>query len=259
MDICKFQEKHIFLVLLGTLLLFSIISLSQIYANEPLNSIVINPDTNKLYVSNSDNKSIFVIDGRTNKILATILVGKQQEAIFNAENITQVATIMGTAGGIATAIIGLSVYRQSQILKKKDILKDIVFPLKKEFDKSPQIKIAKLILDDYAVPVPFGKDGGVKFYHINDLPIILRNHMSYEGGVLEPFEVEIRKSFDSFLNFLTTLEYLYSIQLLLTEKEIYPFRKYINRAGMNNAIIKYVKIYQFPLKGALHHNLSNEL
>jgi hypothetical protein len=58
--------------------------------------------------------------------------------------------LIAVAGGLVTVTIGLVTYLQSQTIRKKDIMKDIIDPLINEFD-SPKFKIAKDLLDNKKV------------------------------------------------------------------------------------------------------------
>jgi hypothetical protein len=172
---------------------------------------------------------------------------------------TLIVNILTAAGAIGTAIfgsvMGIRSYRQSQEIKKKDVMKEILFPLMEEFDdKDEKMREAKYILDD--VPITFGDKE--QYYDEAKLLLTLRDHRdttinvpwSYGDGI-------IRSSFDSFLDFLVKIEYLYSIGML-SEKELAYFKYYIDKAANNKAVVNYVKTYAFPLHGNLHSALNSE-
>lgn len=156
-------------------------------------------------------------------------------------------------GGLVTLFIGLRTYQQGQILKKKDVLKDIVIPLMQEFD-SQKFKVAKDILDDVIIRRDQSIDYPDGSYTKNKLDRLLRNHNQHPITV-EP-EVEIREAFDAFLDFLVKLEYLITVGIL-NKKEISYFWYFIDKAATDPSVINYVKIYKFPLSGKLHPNLSS--
>ena len=131
--------------------------------------------------------------------------------------------LMGTAiptlAGIFGVFWGTHTYRESQVLKRKEI----VFPLMDEFDGSEKMEVAKRILDDFSdIKKRFLDPKKIKtmrqegYYHKHHLSEILRNHRvpddddkdrenlcSFDDG-----EIEIRHSFDALLNFFSKLEYL---------------------------------------------------
>lgn len=156
--------------------------------------------------------------------------------------------------GLVSLFIGLRTYQQSQILKKKDILKDILIPLMQEFD-SQKFKVAKDILDDVIIRRSQSTDYPDGIYAKNKLDRILRDH-NQAPVILEP-ETEIREAFDAFLDFLVKLEYLFTIAIL-NKNEISYFQYFIDKAATNPNVINYIKIYNFPLTGKLHPSLSSD-
>ena len=54
-------------------------------------------------------------------------------------------SVATAAGGIVTILHWTRTYQQSQVLRKKDILKDIIFPLIDKLDKSEKMYWAKSI------------------------------------------------------------------------------------------------------------------
>jgi hypothetical protein len=175
--------------------------------------------------------------------------------------------ILGTAIPTLAAIFGLfwgtHTYRESQVLKRKEI----VFPLMDEFDESEKMEVAKRILDDFSgIKKRFLDPKKIKtvkpegYYHKHHLDEILRFHRvpddddkdrenlcSFDDG-----ESEIRHSFDTLLAFLSKLEYLRKIQLI-REEDLCYFRYYINKAAENKDVRAYVKDYDFQLGDGLLH------
>jgi YVTN family beta-propeller protein len=240
-------RKQYVLTLFGIILMSVIVLPYHVRAQESSN-LIVNPNTNKIYIYNNDNKSILVIDGETNKVISNIPLELSNSSIISIDPDTSIQ-ILAVAGGFITAFVGLRTYYQSQMLRKKDILKDIVFPLKNDFDTSPEINRAKYILDD--APIEQG------FYDEKRLLSTLRDHRNNRTS-WEPGDGIVRGSFDRFLDFLGTLEYLSAIELIKKETQLYPFQYYIDKAAKNKALVNYVKIYNFPLYGGLHPNLNSK-
>ena len=175
--------------------------------------------------------------------------------------------IIGTAIPTLAAIFGVfwgtHTYRESQVLKRKEI----VFPLMDEFDKSEKMEVAKRILDDFSgIKKRFLDPKNIKtvkheeYYRKHHLDEILRFHKvpddddkdrenlcSFDDG-----ESEIRHSFDTLLAFFSKLEYLRKIQLI-REEDLSYFRYYINTAADNKDVRAYVKDYDFQLGDGLVH------
>lgn len=235
--------------ILGILLIVTLLIPSLVHAKEFTNDIVLNPTTNKIYVDNSENRSISVIDGKTDKVVTKIpLEGSAQHQMVTDPNI--VIQVLTLTGGFVTAFVGLRTYYQSQTLRKKDILKDITYPLMKEFYDSETMTVAKQILDDILVP-------NYGFYDEKRLFLTLRDHRKITVPWNDGDDI-VRGSFDTFLDFLTKLESLISIKLV-TKKELDFFLYFINKAGANKAVINYIRIYKFPLYGKLHTELDSRL
>jgi hypothetical protein len=134
-------------------------------------------------------------------------------------------------------------------LKKHEIL----FPLIKEFDDNERMRYAKDLLDSYILKDDKWDhmDG---YYCLGNLHRILRKHDTLKGGVKDPGERDIRKSFDALSDFFCKLEYLKDLELI-DEKEIAYFNYYIYKVAKNDAIKNYIKYYEFPLYGKLHPSL----
>jgi hypothetical protein len=167
---------------------------------------------------------------------------------------TIVGPIIPATVGLFGLIWGTHTYKDSQILKRKEIL----FPLMEEFDKSQPMIVAKKILDDFQTIKRDYSDGDKdwkerdEYYTKSNLERILRDHKIED--IHDNGERRIRESFDYLLAFFSKLEYLLKIHLI-KENEIFYFRWYINRAAENEAIVGYVKRYEFQLDGTLHSRL----
>jgi hypothetical protein len=176
-------------------------------------------------------------------------------------------TIIPTAAGIFGVVWGTHTYRESQVLKRKEI----IFPLIDMFDRSEKMEIAKRILDDFPdIQRRFFDNGKIDkekfkidhpedYYHKTHLKEILKihkekddeGHYNYakEREILRKFddaERVIRDSFDNLLAFFKKLEYLRKINLIRQEDLSY-FRYYIDRAAEDPAVLEYVKNYDFQL------------
>jgi hypothetical protein len=166
--------------------------------------------------------------------------------------------------GLGSVIVGIIAYNRAQVTKRADVL----FPLIKEFDESKSMDYAKKIMDDHPVAVndpslefnPNWIKGLVEekeppYWNKDDLTLVLRDHRNTEEGVITNEEDEIRRSFDSLLDFFCKLEYLLEIHQV-TKREIEIFNYYIDKVAEDNAILNYIKKYNFPLHGRLHERLN---
>ena len=186
-----------------------------------------------------------MIDGKTNKLMTNIPIKDQHRTFFDTSILTPWAAIVATLGAIVTAIVGLRTYNQGQILKKKDIQKDIVFPLISEFDKPEgELQRAKLILDD--VPLEFDPNEPSVFYTKEKLLVSLQDHNKPIRGFDKVKDALVRGSFDRLLDFFSKLSYLKDIGLL-EDREIDYFPYYIDKAANNEAVINYIKTYHSSL------------
>jgi len=180
-----------------------------------------------------------------------------------------VTAIGGIGIGAGTAIAGLFTYRrgqkQVQELKKKEIISDIVLPLKLEYNSSKEMVIAKQILDyewyelksfeNLDDRLQYKLENGRKFITPELLHITLRDHRTIR--VESVLERQIRSSFDYLLEFFSRLEFLISLELL-TREEIYKlFSYYVSRANNNLGVRNYVRLYEFPLYGKLADGLNS--
>ena len=133
-----FNTKYMLLISTAPLLIFMMVLLPYpAIAIESSNGIIINPNTNKIYVFNSDNKSVSVIDGKTDKVLTNVPVGKTSTLPVNID-----PGMVAIGGVIITAFVGIITYRQGLTTTRKDMLKDIILPLVNEFNND-SMKTAK--------------------------------------------------------------------------------------------------------------------
>jgi hypothetical protein len=150
-----------------------------------------------------------------------------------------IGTLVPTAVGAIGLFNALQTYRESQVLKRKDI----ILPLIDEFDNSDDLFLAKAMLDDFTCNIPPAETKNVflkKFYEVSkteldfynrsNLNNFLRYHKDRESEpVISLKEREVRKSFDSMIYFYFKLQYLYRIGLL-KDKELYYFKYYMRLA-----------------------------
>ena len=187
-----------------------------------------------------DNGSI-VVTGLKNNTNITI---KDAASEDNTQSIINYITAFVAIIGI---IIGFITYltqsKESRILRKKDIEKDIIFPLIKEFDKDPDIRYAKDILDSKEIKPEKNWLYNSDYYNINNLSLILRDHN--DRLIKDPGESAIRHSFDVYLDFLYKVKYLLDIRLL-NEKHLEYYSYYLKNSD-EDSIKKYIEIYHFPI------------
>jgi hypothetical protein len=181
-------------------------------------------------------------------VYSSSIDSKAGEGTEGIDITTIISTSIAAVAGLAAFIWGMYTYRKEQHIKRKDI----VFPLIEEFDRSPELKYAKEILDDRIVFEScwkYPKD----YYHKESLLLMLRSHS--DKPITDPGEDAIRRSFDSLLDFFCKLEYLLRIKLIKPE-ELYYFKYHITKAADEPSVIKYMKKYEFPLHGELDSRLS---
>jgi hypothetical protein len=154
-------------------------------------------------------------------------------------------------GGILAVFIGLASYRNSQSLRKKDVLKDIILPLISEFD-SEKLKLAKDVLDDVIIKGAQTTEFSDGNYSKKNLDVILepKNQFLQNKTVSD-----IRNSINNLLNFVVKLEYLLTVKIL-SEDEIIYFKPYINKIRDNEILKNYIKSQSIPLRGNIDINLS---
>src|SRR5215831_7017063 len=123
-----------------------------------------------------------------------------------------ITTLIPTAAGIGGLIRGVYTYKESQILKRQEIL----IPLLKEFE-SDSMYYAKAILDDVSISPDKMLEKHSKekwenesdYYSKSHLETILRNHKS--AKITDYGEADVRESFDALLLFFAKLEYLLDV------------------------------------------------
>jgi hypothetical protein len=163
-------------------------------------------------------------------------------AIIQPSNLDLILQILGIVGGIVGALgffWGLYEYRQTQKVKRQQLLFELIDTFDNEKHKMYQ---AKRLLDDFTVPASGG------WYHGGNLNIILRNHA--DKPIDDPGEIQIRESFDALLDFFGKLEYLVQIGLM-TKSELSYFEYFLMKSAENKDVRKYTQIYKFPLYNKL--------
>lgn len=147
-----------------------------------------------------------------------------------------ISELSGLAISIGTFVIGLFIYnrglgeyRISNKAKRAEFLEKLI----KMFDDTP-LKPAKDILEDFVYPDHLSIKGMTNEQY-NKLPSVnivktLRDDKT--ADVLDPTELEIRKSFSDLLDFFAKLSY-YLDNELITPKELGYFRYYIDKINYN--------------------------
>lgn len=172
---------------------------------------------------------------------------KENPSQMNSQINSLITWFVG-GSGIVTFIWGVYEYRKNRILKRQEILFDLIKEFDKDLDTQPnKMKYAKDLLDDFTILVDD------KAYHSSELKEILRYHGYRAGGDYEPIdskkiddhrEIEIRASFDELLNYFGKLGYLLD-RGLIKKGEIRYFEYYIKRAVKNEAVMRYSRLYEF--------------
>lgn len=156
-----------------------------------------------------------------------------------------VAGLAGVVGGLGGLFLGIGQYRESQALKRKEIL----FNLVKEFDETTLLKTAKKLLDNfYLDPEHSWAKQDSRYYGNRNLVHILRNHEV--EWVSDPGEMAVRESIDAILDFFGKLEYLLEVNLIKVQEIVY-FDYYLKKASESDAVQKYTEYYKFPLYAKL--------
>ena len=182
---------------------------------------------------------------------------------------SDISAVIATAIGVGGFGFGIFSYFRSELERRKQT----IFPLIDEFNTDKKLFVAKSLLDNYSfkrevlagflftqnfdVSDAYIEKGsmmaqvreGLEGYDSQiDLTEILRNHKIRE--VTAAHEIAIRMSFDSLLDFFAKLEYLLSMKLIKMS-ELEYFMYFIKKTAKNVAVVNYMNIYAFPLKGKL--------
>jgi hypothetical protein len=168
-------------------------------------------------------------------------------AFIQPSNLDLALQIVGILGGIAGALgffWGLYEYRQTQKVKRQQLLFELIETFDNEKHKMYR---AKRILDDFTITPEspsWHHNESELWYRQKNLSTMLRDHK--EISILDPGENQIRESFDALLDFFGKLEYLVEIGLM-TRSELDYFEYFLRKAAENEDVIKYTQIYKFPL------------
>jgi hypothetical protein len=171
---------------------------------------------------------------------------KAQDNEFNLYSL--IATIIGTAVGIAGFGWGIYKHKEEQNFKRKNV----IFPLIEEFDKSIEMKYAKMILDNKIIPPETNWKHEREYYRKENLKDTLKYYEKRPD--IEPGEDAIRRSFDALLKFFYKLEYLLDIKQI-KPKEIIYFRYFIDKVANEKIVMEYKEKYNFPVDITRLHNL----
>ncbi len=132
-------------------------------------------------------------------------------------------------------------YHREQKTKRRD---EAISILNKYHD-SDKMQIALDILDDYTIESQKDWKQSTDYYHKKNLGTILRNH-EIGDGIDDKGEIEVRKSFDTFLDFVGSL-HPYLAGGVIKKDDIGSFLYYIEKAKTSPAVAKYADIYKFHL------------
>jgi hypothetical protein len=164
------------------------------------------------------------------------------------EDISQIINlVIAIAGlsGVGGLFWGIYQYRENRIMKRKDIL----FQLVHEFDRSKEMDPAKKILDGYVYNFPESMNLGINYFTKDNLKQILRYHHD-EPEIVDSNEIKIRESFSTLFDFFDKLGYLFS-NGVVKERELSYFSYYINSARESDGVLQFVKNYHFRWNGEL--------
>lgn len=164
------------------------------------------------------------------------------------EGLIPVAAVIGAVGGSIASVWGIYEYAQAQILKRKEIL----FELIKELETCNKLQLIRNILDRYVIPPEYNWRlfNEKKYYSLKNLREIL------DEGNDDPGAVEIKKSLDELLRFLSRIEYLFNIGVI-KESETEYFKYLVVEAMRNQAIIDFAK-NDFPLYTMMRERITKE-
>lgn len=172
--------------------------------------------------------------------------------IHNQGKAIELKDLLSIAIGVGGTIFGIITYIQNRVLKRQEI----ILPLMREFEESPRLKTAKDILEDKPL-YPNSRMGWNididDYYTRIHLKDILRPRD--ERPVQDKGENEIRESFDALLDFFGKLGYLLDIEVI-SRKEIRFFLYFIKKTKDEEAVIDYVKKYEFQMFPVLLYKLG---
>jgi hypothetical protein len=164
------------------------------------------------------------------------------------EGLIPVAAVIGAVGGSIASVWGIYEYTQGQIVKRKEIL----FELIKELETCNKIQLIRNILDRYVVtPEPNWRHlNEKKYYSVKNLSEILDEEND------DPGAIEIKKRLDELLRFLSRIEYLLNIRVL-KESETEYFNYLVLETMRNQAIIDFAQS-DFPLYTKMRERITKE-
>lgn len=157
---------------------------------------------------------------------------------------SDVSQILSDIANFATAgALGFIIwqYHREQKTKRRDEAINIL----NKYHDSDKMQIALNILDDYTIESQEDWKQSTDYYHKINLETILRDH-KIGNGIDDKGEIEVRKSFDTFLDFVGSLN-PYLSGGVIKKDDIGSFLYYIEEARKNPAVAKYTNIYNFHL------------
>ena len=202
----------------------------------------------------------------------------ESDKLEGTENVSQINIPVNSiitwflgGSGIATFLWGVYEYRKNRILKRQEILFDLIEEFDRRSETEPtKIKIAKDLLDDLTIDENLynqwksmkpehSKDLEPRgYYHISNMGRILKYHgkrndddyNAIDGIIIDYGERIIRECFDELLNYFGKLGYLLDRELI-KKNEIKYFDYYIKKAVQNEAVMRYARLYEFENFGLL--------
>ncbi len=169
---------------------------------------------------------------------------------MSAENLIPIAALIGAIGGSISSAWGIYQYRGTQIMKRKEILFELVKE-KEEGKASERVKLIRDILDKYKLqPESHWAHRDEKgYYALKNLPKILNDEE-------DPGAVEIQKSLDELLRFFNKIQYLRSIGVI-KKGELKYFMYLIGETMKHKEVGDYAD-EDFPLYKELVEDLKKE-
>ncbi|MGQ0376682.1 MAG: hypothetical protein ACT4OW_04155 [Nitrososphaerota archaeon] len=127
---------------------------------------------------------------------------------------------------------------KEQKVKRRDEATNLI----NKYHDSEKMQYALRILDDYNLEPKEKWDHAHGYYHKENLGTILRDHKV--DPIYDEGEVEIRDSFDIFLDFIGNLE-PYIKSGIIKRNDFGSFQYYLDIANNDPNIKKYAEIYRF--------------
>ncbi len=139
--------------------------------------------------------------------------------------------------GVSAGSLIYSMHKEQKI-KRRDEATNLI----SKYHDSQKIQYALKILDDYIIEPKEKWKHTREHYHKENLDTILRDHKV--DPIYDEGEVEIRDSFDVFLDFIGNLE-PYVTSGIIKRNDFGSFQYYLDIANDDPNVKKYADIYRF--------------